>query len=78
MLNDEKIVERQHELFLAQSRGVPQDHILLLAFFNRGKLKITKSGILCGIVCGAGSRHAVPSFSGHCIEAMTEAATGGW
>src|SRR6185295_19131158 len=34
MLNDEKIVERQNELFLAESRGVPQDHILLLTFFD--------------------------------------------
>src|SRR6185295_8045557 len=35
MLNDEKVVERQHELFFTQSRGVPQDHVLLLTFFNR-------------------------------------------
>src|SRR5438309_6089572 len=49
MLNDEKIVERQNELFLTQSSRVPQDHVLFLTLFDRRKLKITKSGVLVGV-----------------------------
>jgi hypothetical protein len=61
MLNDEKIIERQNELFLAQSRGIPEDHELLLTFFNRRELQIPKSGILFGVVRGAWcSSHEAP------------------
>src|SRR4029078_6053037 len=59
MLNDEKIVERQNELVLAQSGRIPQDHVLLLTLFDRRKLKITKSGVLCGVL-GCTGRHDGP------------------
>jgi hypothetical protein len=64
MLNDEKIVERQNELFLTQSSRVPEDHVLLLTFFDRRKLKITKSGVLVGVFGGTGcGSHNAPYWS---------------
>jgi hypothetical protein len=52
MLNDEKIIEGEDELFLTQPGGIPQNHVLLFTFFDRGKLQIAKCGALLGIVRG--------------------------
>ena len=76
MLNDEKVVERQNELFFAQSRGVPEDHELLLSFFDRRKLQIAKSRALPGILRGCSS-HGAPYWSAHCNEGLALAATSG-
>jgi hypothetical protein len=63
MLNDEKVVERQDQPFLAQARGIPQHDILLFPFFNGGELEIPQCGILRGVF-GSRSSHEAPLLSG--------------
>ncbi len=59
MLNDEKVVERKHQPFLAQAGRIPQHDVLLLPFFNRGELEIPQCGIVLGIFGSRGS-HIAP------------------
>jgi 3-hydroxy-3-methylglutaryl CoA synthase len=49
VLNDKKVIQRQDELFLAQSTGVPEHDVLLFSLFDRGELEIPQDRILLRI-----------------------------